>query len=544
MSTSPSWFDQDKFSRLVKKVGTKTVPVSPSRPATPTQPLPETPQPAASQPIPEVKPAPAPEARSSQPLPEPPPSQPLPEPAASQRLPEVAKQEPEPQESEFIEEKAPSLPVPAPAQSQSLPPPPGTALSASQRLMTSQSISFPKLRAEPTPEPAPRLDEPIRAPAQPAYPAVESKALPAETNAPPSILRRTSSLPALKDVFRYEIPAVEEKHASPEALPDGWEPLPPSVRNDEHQENFGYVGHAPEPESSTSSALAQTTEDLAAAWEKIAQLNEEVAVIARERDHALNEGVNLREELTLVTRERDQAYGEIGQLQEQLDQANEKVNGLNQDSAQVEELHQQVEQITRERDEALADGNALRDELRQAYESAKNQDALAGQMEELTHAKEERDRIRRDYMELREQFETLKQDKLHAKGEVDRGRADLEKQNEALRLKIAEMELELGSSSSAPANDDVVESLKKELSKTKDEASIAQRGLALSQKALQETREALREASQAGTPALKATMDNLKKENSTLVQQNMLLQAQNDQVARELSAAKARLQGR
>ena len=51
---------------------------------------------------------------------------------------------------------------------------------------------------------------------------------------------------------------------------------------------------------------------------------------------------------------------------------------------------------------------------------------------------------------------------------------------------------------------------------------------------------ALREASEGGGGS-KATLDNLKNENSTLVQQNMLLQAQHDQVARELSSAKAKL---
>src|SRR5271170_3055795 len=62
MSTSPSWFDQEKFSRLVKKVGPKTAhEPAPAPPATPS-PQPQTesrpatyyPPPGSSQPLPEA----------------------------------------------------------------------------------------------------------------------------------------------------------------------------------------------------------------------------------------------------------------------------------------------------------------------------------------------------------------------------------------------------------------------------------------------------------------------------------------------------------
>jgi chromosome segregation ATPase len=329
------------------------------------------------------------------------------------------------------------------------------------------------------------------------------------------MIRRTSALPVLKDVFRYEIPAGEQP--PPEAS-KGWEPLPPPVQEEEQAASPSGANHGRDPGSST--ALNQSSEDLTAAWEKIAQLNDELAVATRERDEAINESVLLREDLNL---------------------ANEKLEG----QGEVSTLAEEMQQVLQERDEAIAETNILREELRQAYEVAQSREAAAMQSEELAQVTEERDRVRSDYVDLRDQFEGLKQEQARAKNQLGEGRAELEEQVRSLRLILAEREAELNETQSgASGNNEQLEALTQELSKKKDEASMAQRGLALSQKALQETREALREASEPGGLVSKASLDDLKKENSTLVQQNMLLQAQHSQVARELSAAKAKLAGR
>jgi chromosome segregation ATPase len=318
----------------------------------------------------------------------------------------------------------------------------------------------------------------------------------------------------LKDVFRYEIPAGEPP---PPDASKGWEPLPPPVQEEEETSPSG-ANHGRDLGSST--ALNQSSEDLTAAWEKIAQLNDELAVATRERDEAINESVLLREDLNL---------------------ANEKLEG----QAEVSALAEEMQQVLRERDDALAETNTLREELRQAYEVAQSREAAAVESAELAQVTEERDRVRSDYVDLRDQFEGLKQEQARAKNQLGEGRAELEEQLRSLRLTLAEREAELSAAQSgASGNNEQVEALKQELNKKKDEASMAQRGLALSQKALQETREALRAASEPGGLVSKASLDDLKKENSTLVQQNMLLQAQHSQVARELSAAKAKLAGR
>jgi chromosome segregation ATPase len=316
----------------------------------------------------------------------------------------------------------------------------------------------------------------------------------------------------LKDVFRYEIPAGETKALSSEAPAETWEPLPPPVEEEQAESATG-INHTPDRDSVASSVLTQSGEDLTAAWEKIAQLNDELAVVVKERDEAINESVLLQQDLTL---------------------ANEKLEGQEGASGLVEELQQAV----RERDEAINENNVLREELLQAHESAGNQEAAALQADELSRVTEERDRVRGDYVELRGQFESLKQEQVRAKNELGQGRAELEQEIQSLRLLLAEREMELSAAQSGSSvNVEELESLKQELSKTKNEASVAQRGLALSQKALQEARESAASGSSV-------SLDNLKKENATLVQQSMLLQAQHDQVARELSAAKARLAGR
>ena len=100
-----------------------------------------------------------------------------------------------------------------------------------------------------------------------------------------------------------------------------------------------------------------------------------------------------------------------------------------------------------------------------------------------------------------------------------------------------------GVEDSSEAHQQEVKALQDQLEQSKNEASVAQRGLALSQKALQETRDTLREATE-GTSLSRHNFDNLKNECATLAQQNAVLQAQHDQVQRDLSAAKAKLQSK
>jgi len=78
--------------------------------------------------------------------------------------------------------------------------------------------------------------------------------------------------------------------------------------------------------------------------------------------------------------------------------------------------------------------------------------------------------------------------------------------------------------------------LREQLTRAKEDASVAQRGLVLSQKALRETRDTLREATE-GTSLSRHNFDNLKTECAALAQQNSVLQAQNDQLSRELGVS-------
>ena len=577
MSTSPSWFDQEKFSRL-KKVGPKVVVL---KPLSTTAPLPN---PATLQPPVQKESQFLPEQKVSQPLPEPPASeaapevkesQPLPveekaseaspeaaEPPVSEATPEVKESQPLPVEEKADETlpEAASEPPPEVKASQPLPEPetpseedlspvPATPQAASQRMMTSQSVSLKNLRSE-IPPVAPPTPEPIRAPADSSGP--KAPPLPIDSKV---LLRRTSTLPALKAITQPDgIPVVLDPAAS----------LP--VR-------------AP----AASAAVVQSAEDLAAAWEKITQLNFEVELAVKERDQALTENVLLRD---------------------QLKQADEQITL--QDAA-IEHT-EAMERIQLERDDALADAKSLREELQQTL-AAK---ASSVSSEELNQTIEERDRMRRQYMDLREQFEILKQEHLHGSsgsgnsasseelntvrgqlaakeqevGSIRQQLSELENERDSIRLLLsaqrAEVELiqgqlaerakelesarqdsggnsselenlrqqlaakdqELAAAKQNNGGDEALKaeitSLREQVEQAKEEASIPQRGLALSQKALKETRDALREAND-GAALAKASLENIKKENATLVQQNMLLQAQNDQVSRELSSVKAKL---
>jgi DNA repair exonuclease SbcCD ATPase subunit len=298
-----------------------------------------------------------------------------------------------------------------------------------------------------------------------------------EHRALPALPRRTTSLPTLKALFPYSTPP---RQSPPTGAPST-ETLP---ARDEVKEETG----VPTDDAHDAAAGAPSShqgDDLAEVWQKMTQLNEELAHTIQDRDHAVNESNLLREQ-----------------------------------------LHQ-----------AKAPGNELRS-------STKTQ--------ELSLLTNERDQARKEYAAIRKEFETLKQEQT-PKEESAKFRKELEQQLEGFRQKLEERNREIavlkaGSGGVAGGDGDEklrqeIASLREQLTRAKDEASISQRGLALSQKALQETRDTLREATE-GTSLSRHNFDNLKNECATLAQQNTVLQAQNDQLSRELAAAKSKMTSR
>ena len=238
----------------------------------------------------------------------------------------------------------------------------------------------------------------------------------------------------------------------------------------------------------------------------------------------------LEEQLALVTEERDQARAEL------------EVTRRKGPAASDDKLAEDLSTVSRERDEARMEVIVLRNRLEAAEATRRDTDAMASQLEELSHVIDERDSVRRDYASLREQFETLK---------LDRSQLDSHEQNIALQEEVQQLREQLAAHASDLVRPSGRAAARRRLGEragraegtgqqAKEEASLAHRGLALSQKALQETREALREASE-GTSNSRGTLEEVKKERAGLVRQNMLLQGQNDQLTRELSAAKAKL---
>lgn len=356
MSTSPSWFDKDKFSRLVKK------PVAKSG------------QPISGLPL-----------RASQPLPEP-----QGEAATTKPLPDLSKK-------------------------------------SSQALMTSQSVSLKGLIVPPaviTPPPAP---EPIRAPVEPSHLSPTSAAAPLKDEVhQPTLPRRTSPLPALKAAFHYEIPATPSPQTT-SGQPTPIRAIPPATPQDATalraldvappapMEKKEAVTSDSGQRDSLSTTLAQSVEDLTAAWEKITQLNQDLTQISQERDQAINENVLLRE---------------------QMKQVDETLKNQGASTVQPEELARAIQA----RDEALSEGNVLREQLRGAQESVKDKEALVARLDETTHIIEERDEVRRDYIALREEFENLKQELLRPNPASAAASAEMAQQVDDLRQQVAERE--------------------------------------------------------------------------------------------------------
>jgi hypothetical protein len=207
-------------------------------------------------------------------------------------------------------------------------------------------------------------------------------------------------------------------------------------------------------------------------------------------------------------------------------------------------LNEELAYAVQERDQALHDNAILLEQLREAQEAAKQPAAApsVGKTQELGLVTQERDSARKEYAELRMQFETLKQQE--PRDDTVKIRRDLEQKLEEKNREIAALK---ATTAAAGGGDDRMKeemaSLREQLAKAKDDASVAQRGLMLSQKALHETRDALREATE-GTSLSRHNFDNLKNECATLAQQNTVLQAQNDQLSRELAATKSKMTSR
>jgi uncharacterized coiled-coil DUF342 family protein len=496
MSTSPSWFDQEKLNRLVKKVGPKKL----------SEPAAATPAPSSSQPLP---PAPTDNALLSPP-----------KPSESQPLP------PKPSESQALPPKSDSqrLPEPAPSSSQPLPPAP----SDSQRL----------------PEPVAESDQAIASIASTARISLVSKPTSSlsEHRSLPALPRRTTPLPGLKSLFQS--PAQEAGVPPSVEMPSViTQPLPEPIRASESRPENEKAGLGPiDPETGFPmliDPLAAGDDDLSGIWQKMALLNEELAQTIQERDHAL---------------------GDINQMREQLRVSDEllakKTGGATSD---------ELAQVARERDEALAELKVLKEKFphQRASQEIKLPDGVT-KTKEIVFLTQERDQARKQYTDLRKQFEGLKRDQVPGgppplpRDDVAKVRKELEQQLDGFRLQLEEKKKEIAAlKSAAPAlpasfgepiepNDKLkaeLAELKAQLAKAREDASIAQRGLALSQKALQETRETLRDATE-GTSLSRHNFENLKNECASLTQQNSVLQAQNEQLSRELAAAKQRQSGR
>jgi hypothetical protein len=449
---------------------------------------------------------------STQPLSIPPAESPAaPVPTASQPLP------PAPSASQPL--------PPAPSASQPLPPLP----SASQRLPEVDQVDETAIG-----EPAPSIASTARI-------SLVSKppSLLAEHRSLPALPRRTTPLPGLKALFQN--PPAEAPPAPPLAEM-------PAVITQPLPEARAPKPEKPEPASADFSSdlpklidpLAAGDDDLAGIWQKMALLNEELAQTIHERDHAL---------------------GDINQLRDQLRLADDLI--AKQRGAVTSD---ELAQIARERDEARAEIKALKEKPAPAKADSQKIQLPDGvsKTKELVFLTQERDAARKEYAELRKQFEGLKREQspsgpppLPTREDAAKVRKELEQQLDGFRRKLEEKNKELAELKAAPATPPVpaasgegeeklkaeIAALKEQVAKAKEDASIAQRGLALSQKALQETREALREATE-GTSLSRHNFDNLKNECASLTQQNTVLQAQNEQLSRELAAAKQRQSGR
>jgi chromosome segregation ATPase len=246
----------------------------------------------------------------------------------------------------------------------------------------------------------------------------------------------------------------------------------------------------------------------------------------------------LNEELARAIHERDQAMNEVMVLREELRQADEASEAAKGVGPSVEELSL----VSKQRDDAVAETQVLRAKILQSQATVKDP-AAASKTQELSLVTGERDQARKEYAALRTQFENFKHEQA-PKEDTGKIHREFEQQLEELRQKVAERDREiLVLKSSSTGGDEKLKqevlTLREQLARAKDDASVAQRGLALSQKALQETRDTLREATE-GPSLSRHNFDNLKNECATLSQQVSTLQAQNEQLSRDLATAKTK----
>jgi len=375
-----------------------------------------------------------------------------------------------------------------------------------------------------------------------------------EHRALPALPRRTTPLPGLKSLFQTpeegEKTVEEPAAAAPVAeMPVViTQPLPeaPAAKAEPKSEPEKALAETdappaePKPLDAPEAEEEEDDDDLAGIWQKMSLLNEELAQTIQERDHAVSD-INL--------------------LREQLQQADDEIAKLKDQPAPDE-----IATITRERDAALAELKALKEKAPGPDTTKLNLPDGISKTKELVFLTQERDQARKEYAELRKQFEMFKREKSPGIGaapnmrdDAGKFRKDMEQQLEGFRTQLEEKNREIAalkaqppaapapSSTAGSAGDDKLKAeiatLKEQLTKAKEDASIAQRGLALSQKALQETRDTLREATE-GTSLSRHNFDNLKNECAALTQQITVLQAQNEQLARELAATKVRQSGR
>jgi len=364
---------------------------------------------------------------------------------------------------------------------------PSSALAPSVK--ASQPMGKPTAPLPPMPAPEPVAPEPEAAetpaeaikagPSDNPLPDFPASILPPEPRSVSPLSRRTTPLPNLKSLFEYDKSPVP-----------GIEPAQAPEKRE--------IPAGPKQIDSRTELTEPEVDDRDMPWTSPGLLPEETAAAAA----------------------TDGRPGELEFLRSQL---------------------ARLDEITQERDDARREAEMLRARLMQE-DDPKAGGAGAPAPDELTRAIEDRDGARRDYANLREQFETLKAEQLRLRNEGPKKDPELQREIESLRAQIAEREEELNSMKLDPIGvDPEVDSLReeadvlqKQLNQAREEASIAQRGLALSQKALQETRDALREATE-GSSQMKSSLESLKNECATLVQQNMLLQAQHDQLSREIS---------
>jgi hypothetical protein len=301
-----------------------------------------------------------------------------------------------------------------------------------------------------------------------------------ERRALPAMPRRTTPLPTLNALFSRSTPPPDEPSTEvADSASTDESGLRTSIEMYPGGEEVKVGAGDATDEADASAPFSRQGEELAAVWQKMTQLNEELAHAIQERDQAVNEGVLLREQL----RQAQEAVKEQGA------------------PAQAQELSF----LTEERDQARREYAALRKQ----FETLKQEQT----------PKEEFGRARK---ELELQLEGFRQ-KLE------------ERNREMLALKANSG----GAGDGDEKLKEEVASLREQLARAKAEFSDAQRGLTLSQKALQETRNTLREATE-GPSLSRHNFDNLKNECATLAQQNTVLQALNDQLSRELGTAKSK----